>query len=55
MAGVDDGQVLPDSATVMLAFLARGGPAYPTNEPTRPITRRAVIIDEAWAETGQGM
>jgi hypothetical protein len=32
VAGVDDGQMLPDSATASVAFLARGGPMYVASE-----------------------
>ena len=33
VAGIDDGQMLPDSATAAsVAFLARGGPTYVANE-----------------------
>lgn len=44
MAGVDDGQMLPDSATASVAFLARGGPTYVASErAVKPIRYHAQL------------
>jgi hypothetical protein len=46
VAGVDDGQMLPDSATASVAFLARGGPTCVASE-------RAAHIQSGTARPGK--